>query len=89
MVTDIKFTVIEPMGITLLDRLYDAVKDIAPKDGAGVVNYSAATYLMVIRFFGYDENGQLVTPGQPANSSTSNPKAVIEKFVPFLIKKIN
>ena len=89
MVTDIKFTVIEPMGITLLDRLYDAVKDIAPKDGAGVVNYSAATYLMVIRFFGYDENGQLVTPGQPANSSTSNPKAVVEKFVPFLIKKIN
>jgi hypothetical protein len=89
MVTDIKFTVIEPMGITLLDRLYDAVKDIAPKDGAGVVNYSAATYLMVIRFFGYDESGQLVSPGQPANSSTSNPKAVVEKFVPFLIKKIN
>lgn len=89
MVTDIKFTVIEPMGITLLDRLYDAVKDIAPKDGAGVVNYSAATYLMVIRFFGYDENGQLVSPGQPTNSSTSNPKAVVEKFIPFLIKKIN
>lgn len=89
MVTDIKFTVIEPMGITLIDRLYDAVKDIAPKDGAGAVNYSAATYLMVIRFFGYDESGQLVTPGQPANSSTSNPKAVIEKFVPFIIKKIN
>ena len=89
MVTDIKFTVIEPMGITLLDRLYDAVKDMAPRDGAGVVNYSAATYLMVIRFFGYDENGQLVTPGQPANSSTSNPKAVVEKFIPFLIKRIN
>jgi len=89
MVTDIKFTVIEPMGITLLDRLYDAVKDIAPKSASGVVNYSAATYLMVIRFFGYDENGQLVSPGQPANSSTSNPKAVVEKFVPFLIKKIN
>jgi hypothetical protein len=90
MVTDIKFTVIEPMGITLLDRLYDAVKDIAPKDGAGVVNYSAATYLMVIRFFGYDESGQLVTPGQAPNSGgLSNPKAVVEKFVPFLIKKIN
>jgi hypothetical protein len=90
MVTDIKFTVIEPMGITLIDRLYDAVKDIAPKDGAGVVNYSAATYLMVIRFFGYDESGQLVTPGQaPDSGGLSNPKAVVEKFVPFLIKKIN
>ena len=90
MVTDIKFTVIEPMGITLLDRLYDAVKDIAPKDGAGVVNYSAATYLMVIRFFGYDESGQLVSPGQaPGDGGLSNSNAVVEKFVPFLIKKIN
>ena len=90
MVTDIKFTVIEPMGITLLDRLYAAVADMAPRDGAGVVNYSAATYLMVIRFFGYDQTGKLVTPGQaPGSDGLSNPKAVVEKFIPFLIKRIN
>jgi hypothetical protein len=90
MVTNLKFTVIEPMGISLIDRLYSAVKDIAPKDATGAVNYSAATYLMVIRFFGYDEAGNLITPGTSTNGeSASNPSAVVEKFIPFLIKKIN
>jgi hypothetical protein len=89
MVTNLKFTVIEPMGITLLDRLYDAVKNFAPKDATGAVNYSAATYLMVIRFFGYNEAGVLVNPGTAPGGANSNPNAVIEKFVPFLISKIN
>ena len=34
MVTNIKFTVVEPGGITLLDRLYQAVQDQAPKNKA-------------------------------------------------------
>lgn len=89
MVTNIKFTVVEPMGMTLIDRLYSAVKDQAPQDATGAVNYSAATYLMVIRFFGYDEAGNLVNPGTAPGGANSDPKAVIEKFVPFLIKKIN
>lgn len=88
MVTDIKFTVIEPMGMTLIDRLYSAVKDYAPQDGSGAVNYTAAVYLMVIRFFGYDEAGNLVSPGTTPGGANSNPKAVVEKFVPFLIKNI-
>lgn len=90
MVTNLKFTVIEPASMTLIDNLYAAVKDIAPKDATGAVNYSAATYLMVIRFFGYDESGKLVTPGAaPGADGVSNPTSVVEKFVPFLIKKIN
>ena len=89
MVTNLKFTVIEPMGMTLIDQLYSAVKDQAPKDSTGAVNYSAATYLMVIRFFGYDETGKLVNPGSTPGGANSNPKAIVEKFVPFLIKKIN
>lgn len=88
MVTDIKFTVIEPMGMTLIDRLYSAVKDYAPQDGSGAVNYTAAVYLMVIRFFGYDIAGNLVTPGTAPGGANSNPTAVVEKFVPFLIKNI-
>lgn len=89
MSSDIKFTVIEPMGITLLDRLYDAVADMAPKNGNGITNYAAAQYLMVIRFFGYDEAGNLVTPGTAPGTTTSNPQSVIEKFIPFLIRRIN
>jgi len=40
MATNIKFTVVEPGGITLLDRLYQAVQDQAPKNKAGEQSWS-------------------------------------------------
>jgi hypothetical protein len=85
MVTDIKFTVVEPNGITLLDRLYDAVQDFKPTDATGAVNYGAAQYLLVVRWYGYDQNGQPVS----GSSSNSDPNAVVEKFIPFVIKRVN
>lgn len=90
MTTTLKFTVTEPMGITLLDRLKDAVVDFSPTDASGKVNFSAAQFLMAIRFFGYDQNGNLVSPGIPEMAgNTIKPRAVIEKYIPFLITKIN
>ena len=89
MVTNMKFTVIEPGGITLIDRLYQAVQDQAPKDTTGAVNYTAAQYLMVIRWYGYDEAGNLIRPGAKGKDGLSDPNAICEKFVPFIIKKIN
>jgi hypothetical protein len=84
--TDIKFTVIEPMGITLLDRIYQAVQDNAPKEaGTGKINYTTAQYLMVIRWYGYDIDGNLIKGGP----TLSDPNAVIEKFVPMMITKID
>jgi len=89
MVTDLKFTVTEPMGITLLDRLANAVADSMPLDTAGKVNFSAVQYLMAIRFFGYDQHGNLSAPGIPAAvGRTANPKAVVIKYIPFCIKFI-
>ena len=89
MVTDLKFTVTEPMGITLLDRLANAVADSMPLDAAGKVNFSAVQYLMAIRFFGYDQNANLSAPGIPAAvGKTANPKAVVVKYIPFCIKFI-
>lgn len=89
-VSSVKFTVIEPNGISLIDRIYQAVQDASPKDGAGSVNYSAAQYLMVIRFYGYDENGKVITGGSGADpqSGLTDPNAVIEKFIPFSIRSI-
>lgn len=86
----LKFTVIEPNGITLLDRLYDAVKNIAPTDASGKVNYASADYLMVIRFYGYNQDGQLVYPitGKPDPEGTSDSAATVEKFIPFHIKEL-
>lgn len=92
MASSIKFTIVEPQGITLLDRLYAAVANNEPKDGAGKVNYTAATYLMVIRFYGYDQDGNLQLPikgGLTNESTNSDPKAVVEKFIPFQLTKVN
>ena len=86
-VANIKFTVVEPANITLLDRLYDAVQDFMPTTGQKI-NYTAVVYMMVIRFYGYDENGNLVTNiGAPDKTGKSDPNAVIEKFIPFKITK--
>lgn len=93
MAAGLKFTVIEPMGITLIDRLYDAVQNASQKDEKGrPVNYTAATYLMVIRFYGYDEDGNQVVPikgGITDESGKSDPLAVVEKFIPFQVASIN
>jgi hypothetical protein len=89
-VSALKFTLVEPNGITLLDRLYDAVANSAPQSADGKVNYTAATYLMVIRFYGYDSEGNLEqVRSKPDQEGTSDPASVIEKFVPFKIKSIN
>jgi len=87
----LKFTLVEPNGITLLDRLYDAVANFEPRDATGRVNYTAVTYLMVIRFYGYDSMGQAVQvrSRQYDAEGASDPQAVVEKFIPFRVNAIN
>jgi len=88
-ITNMKFTVIEPNGITLIDRLRDAVANSAPQDVTGKVNYSVATFLMVLRFYGYDSQGNLEqVRSKPDQEGTSDPSAIVEKFFPFRIKEI-
>jgi hypothetical protein len=90
-VTDLKFTVVEPGNITLLDRLYRAVQDVAQVDNDNQpINYTAAAYLMVIRWYGYDINGNQVAVGAvDPNTGLTDPNAVVEKFIPFIITNIN
>ncbi len=90
-VSSIKFTVVEPLGITLIDRIYQAAQDFIPKNGAGNINYNAVSYLMVIKFYGYDANGNLVPgiKGADASTSLSDPNAVVEKFIPFRLSKLD
>ena len=86
----LSFTVIEPANISLIDRISEAVQNVMP-NGDLKVNYSAPTYLMVIRWYGYDQNGKLI-PGITGSDPTlvpSDTNAVIEKFIPFRIKTIN
>jgi hypothetical protein len=76
-ITQLSFKIIEPNGISLLDNLYQACAQyVGPKQ-----NYASQNYLMIIRFFGYDEKGNLV---KAFNGNTlTDSRAVIEKYIPF------
>jgi hypothetical protein len=85
-VVNLSFRILEPNGITLLDNLYYACQQFATMQGSSVVqNYAAQTYLMVVRFYGYDSNGTLINAnGDVVNlDQTQGPPALIEKYIPF------
>lgn len=90
-VVELKFKVIEPNGITFLDNLWQACDQYIRLSGNPQTNYAAQHYLMVIRFYGYDKDGNLVL-GQ--NQPFVNPydgrtvETVVEKFIPFLFRNI-
>jgi hypothetical protein len=56
-------------------------------------NYPMAHYCMVIHFYGYDSQGNLVSPAVGTYSpmgvpQVTDPKAAIEKYYPFIIANL-
>lgn len=90
--TNIRFKVTEPNGITLIDNLSQAVKTLyREKNVDKNANYLMAQHCLVIRFYGYNENGELINPGQRGTNGQTNatdPRAIVEKFYPFVITNI-
>lgn len=90
--TDIKFQITEPNGITFIPNLANAVQTLyktmqPPMDGV----WTQAQYCMVIRFYGYDEAGNLIQVGRSGalgKNNASDPKAAVEKFIFFAIKNV-
>lgn len=81
------FTVVEPNGITLIGNLYRAVDNLYKElNITDRVNYPMAQYCLAIRFYGYDQNGNLATAAGSANQG--DPSAIVEKFYPFIIENI-
>lgn len=90
---NLSFTLTEPNGLTLLPNLYDACENLITSGGQlyatnDKINYAAALFCMVIRFYGYDSNGTLQAPITNVRGNTDS-SAVIEKFIPFTLKKID
>jgi hypothetical protein len=57
---EVSFTITEPYGMTLIDRLIDACVAKTTAEGQGLVdgnNYIEIPYLLQIDFFGYDNDG--------------------------------
>jgi hypothetical protein len=88
--TRIKFRVVEPNGITLIENLFKAVQSVyanaqQPNPNTGgaakqpttteTTNYLQAQYCLVIQFYGYDKDGKLVAPAKGSYSTTSGSAA--------------
>lgn len=90
-VYELRFKIIEPNGISFLPNLRKAVEQYVglTEPNSKPRNYAAQNYLMVIRFYGYDQNGNLVRPTAPVvPGGNSDPNAVIEKWIPFMFTGI-
>jgi hypothetical protein len=91
---EMRFKIIEPNGITLLDNLYSAAQQYNTAGGGAsrsIINnnYAAQNYLMVVRFYGYDANGKLITnAGLTDSAGKTDSNAILEKFIPFQFTSI-
>jgi hypothetical protein len=90
-VFELNFKITEPNGITFIDNLYKAVQEYLTQSGEitgrDPVNYAAQNYLMVIRFYGYDQFGNVITPTRNVGNTT-DANAIIEKWIPFQFTNI-
>lgn len=88
-VNDVKFTITEPNGISLIPNLDKAVQSYLGGAGEKKKNYASAIYLLVIRFYGYDDTGKLVQGGVPGVfNGTGAGSAFVEKFYPITVSDI-
>ena len=82
--TDLKMTIIEPNGISFIDNLKQAVKEYS-----GIQTFQSAIYCLVIRWIGYDENGNIVYAGSTnSGGDKTDPYAIAIKYVPFSISTL-
>jgi hypothetical protein len=92
-VKEARMTVIEPNGISFVQNLDAAVQQyfgIATTNRKR--NFASQLFLLVIKFYGYDQQGNLVRGGRNSNqltNQTSDPDAFVEKFYPLIITKLD
>ena len=53
------------------------------------VPWSSGAFAFIIRFYGYDDQGTLVQAKNSINQTSANSQAVVEKFIPFVITKLD
>lgn len=84
-ISKLRFKILEPYGISLLDNLDAAVKDYF---GAGVKSWQSQQFLFYIKFYGYDDQGNLVAPTNRDPVGVIDKTAIVEKFIPFVFTGI-
>ena len=87
-VKEVKMTVVEPNGISFIQNLDKAAEQFTGGPQAKKEKFTQQIYLLVIRFYGYDDQGNLVRGGINKPDQTSDPNAFIEKWYPLIIKDV-
>ncbi len=92
---DFKFEIFEPYGMTFLKNLISAAEKVgnnrAPQPTGTLGQAVSQHYLMVIRFYGYDDKGNLVTASSsaPGTTNKTNDPGLFERTFPFTIQQIS
>lgn len=88
-------TVVEPYGISLIPTLKKAVNHFLGTPTGKDNTFTSQVFLLVIRFYGYDENGNQAqvgvsdrVDGEDGVKTDLNNKILIEKYYPFQITDI-
>lgn len=87
-VSSVKMTIVEPNGITLINNLDSAAEKFLGGVSGKQQRFSTQVYLLVIRFYGYDDQGNLVRGGINKPDQTSDPNAFVEKWYPLQIENL-
>jgi len=87
----LSFVVTEPNGITLIPRLEQAMTEyIFGGDKAKRQNWPQQNFLLAVRFYGFDSEGNLIHPADSGGyrGTLSDPRSIVEKFIPFSINSL-
>lgn len=85
--TEVSFDIIEPLGFTFLTKLSEAsnrinaASAIVRESGNAKPNLFQQHYLLGIKFFGYDQNGNDITTDAETNQ--------YQRYFPILISKVD
>lgn len=91
----LKFDIFEPYGMTFLTNLIKAANAVGNKDSAGKLSEGGFAmsqfYLLTVRFYGYDEKGNLVTTPEsaPGTRNKTDDPGLFERTFPFTILEAN
>ena len=89
-----KFDILEPFGMTFLTNLIKASNAVGNKDSSGQLSEAGYAmsqfYLLTIRFYGYDEKGNLVTApnSAPGTRNKTDDPGLFERTFPFTIQEV-
>jgi hypothetical protein len=88
-VNNFTMTVIEPNGLSLIDNLEKAATSIRGDSAATRSSWGATNYLLILRFYGYNDQGELVKVANPGPNGTTDTNAIVEKFYPVRLETVN